>query len=485
MTTALAPRREQAIAQLANWRRNPVAFVRECFGVEPDAWQADALMSFASSKRIAMKAAKGPGKTTVLAWMVWNFLATRPYSNVAATSISGDNLQDGLWKELAKWHRHSPVLQRAFEWQKTRIVARESPDWWASARQWSKSADASQQSNTLAGLHADYMLFVIDEAGGVPLAVSATAEAALASGIETKFVIAGNPTHTDGPLWMACTQHSDLWHVIEITGDPDDPKRSPRISVEWARQQIAMYGRDNPWVLVNVFGKFPPGSINALLGPDEVRAAMERTYHESDYAWAQKRIGVDVARFGDDRTVLFPRQGLASFNPVVMRGKRTTEIAARVMMAQQKWGGAGDDILALIDDTGGWGHGTVDNLVAAGQSPIAVQYHAPAIDRQYKNRRAEMWMEMAKWIKRGGAIPHLPEMVGELTTPTYTFSGGQFLLEDKDAVKERLGRSPDLGDALALTFAIPDMPNNPDLPLGFGHTGRMRTEYDPFAEFAA
>lgn len=468
--------REAAIQKIAHWRHNPVAFVRECFGVEPDAWQAKTLQAFATTKRLAMKAAKGPGKTTVLAWLVWNFLATRPYSNVAATSISGDNLQDGLWKELAKWHRQSPVLSQAFEWQKTRIVARESPaDWWASARQWSKSADASQQSNTLAGLHADYMLFVIDEAGGVPLAVAATAEAALASGIETKFVIAGNPTHTDGPLWMACTQHADLWKVIEITGDPDDPDRSPRISIEWARQQIAMYGRDNPWVLVNVFGKFPPGSINALLGPDEVREAMSRKPLKSDYDWQQKRIGVDVARFGDDRTVLFPRQGLAAFNPVEMRAARTTEIAARVMMAQQRWGG---NALAIIDDTGGWGHGTVDNLIAAGQSPIAVQYHAPALDRQYKNRRAEMWMEMAKWVKRGGALPNIPELVSELTTPTYTFANGQFVMQDKDMVKEKLGRSPDLADALALTFAIPDMPADELIPL-VANQGRMRVEYDP------
>jgi phage terminase large subunit len=480
---ATATTRDRAIGQLRRWREDPVAFVRECFGVEPDAWQAHALMDFARSQRLAMKACKGPGKTTVLAWIVWNFLATRPYANVAATSISGDNLQDGLWKELAKWQHRSAFLLRTFEWQKTRIVAKEAPaHWWASARQWSKSADASQQANTLAGLHADYMLFVIDEAGGVPQAVAATAEAALASGIETKFVIAGNPTSTEGPLWMACTQHAALWKVIEITGDPDAPERSPRISKEWARQQIEMYGRDNPWVLVNVFGQFPPGSINALLGPDEVHEAMRRWPADEEYEWSQKRIGVDVARFGDDRTVLFPRQGLAAFDPVEMRGARTTAIAARVMHLQADWSEqSGDRALALIDDTGGWGHGTVDNLIAAGQAPIAVQYHAPAIDRQYKNRRAEMWMEMAKWVKRGGCLPNIPELVAELTTPTYTFVSGQFLIEDKDLVKGRLGRSPDLADALALTFALPEMPRHVPGP---GHRSRRGkgVDYDPLSD---
>jgi hypothetical protein len=69
-----------------------------------------------------------------------------------------------------------------------------------------------------------------------------------------------------------------------------------------------------------------------------------------------------------------------------------------------------------------------------------------------------MWIEMQKWVRKGGRLPNVPELVGELITPTYTFSNGQFVIEEKDQIKERLGRSPDLADALALTFAIPDMP---------------------------
>jgi hypothetical protein len=138
----------------------------------------------------------------------------------------------------------------------------------------------------------------------------------------------------------------------------------------------------------------------------------------------------------------------------------------------------------LIDDTGHWGHGVIDNLIATGESPIAVQFHAPALDPRYKNRRAEMWLEMADWVKRGGALPNVPELVGELTTPTYTFVNGKFQLEDKDMIKGRLGRSPDLADALALTFAVPDAPSR-------SHKRRVRTagnqattrhEWDPFRD---
>jgi hypothetical protein len=154
------------------------------------------------------------------------------------------------------------------------------------------------------------------------------------------------------------------------------------------------------------------------------------------------------------------------------------------MLATERWKAE----LILIDDTGHWGHGVIDNLLTAGYNPVGVQFHAPANDKRYKNRRAEMWILMAEWIKRGGSLPEIPEMVAELTTPTYTFSNGQFLLEDKDMIKQRLGRSPDLGDALALTFSLPEMPTEQG-EYGLLTRGKKREkdgsalhEYDPLGE---
>ena len=87
---------------------------------------------------------------------------------------------------------------------------------------------------------------------------------------------------------------------------------------------------------------------------------------------------------------------------------------------------------------------------------------------------------MAEWIKRGGALPNMPELVAELTTPTYTFAGGQLQLEDKDQVKRRLGRSPDLADALALTFGVPEMPRG--MAESRGSVGKVLHDFDPYAE---
>lgn len=402
-----------------------------------------------------MRCCKGPGKTAVLAWLAWNFLLTRPHPKIAATSITAENLADNLWTEMAKWQARSPLLQAAFEWQKTRIIAKDHPEtWWMSARTWPKSADSSQQADTMAGLHADYLLFLVDESGGIPDAVMATCEAGLSSCKEGHIIQAGNPTHLSGPLYRACTQDRHKWHVTEITGDPDDPKRSPRVSVEWARDQIRTYGADNPWVLVNVFGRFPPGSLDSLIGPDEVREAMSRVIRPEQYNYAAKILGVDVARYGDDASIIFPRQGLAGFNPKILRNLDSLQGAGHVAQAWGKW--QADAV--MIDASGGYGAGWIDALRGMGRDPIGVEFAGRPTSAKYLNKRAEMWFEMVEWVKRGGVLPDSPELLADLTTPTYAFRGDKLQIEAKDQIKARLGRSPDWGDALALTFAFPVEP---------------------------
>ncbi len=447
--------------EIAKWRRDPIYGVRKLFTAEPDPWQADALQLFAdpTKQRLAFKACKGPGKTAFLAWCMWLFFITRPHPKIAATSISAENLRDNLWTELAHWQHKSPYLRAKARWQKTQVVSIDHPEtWWMSARTWSKTADKNQQSLTLAGLHAKYTLAVLDESGGIPDGVMATADASLSTeGGEHRILQAGNPTHLEGPLYRAATTERHLWSLIEITGDPESPKRSPRISVQWAKEQIQKYGRENPWVLVNVFGQFPPGSLNALLGPDQVSEAMQRHYNEDTYAHAAKIIGVDVGRFGGDRTVIFPRQGKAAFTPIVLRPDRNTKgwtgiVAGRIAQGFDKWKAD----MIFVDDTGGWGAGVIDSLETGGYPVVAVPFSGKAMDPRYKNRRAEMHFLAANHVKGGGALPNIPELVREATATNYWYHNDQFQVEEKDQVKVKLGGdSPDLWDAFCLTFAAP------------------------------
>lgn len=438
---------------LAAWRKSPSKMVRDLFGVEPEPWQEEALEAFPNHQRLCFKASKGVGKTCLEAWLIWNFLLTRPHPKIAATAISGANLSDNLWTELALWQNKSPLLASTFTWTKTRIFANAYPEtWWCSARTSPQAADKTQQANTLAGLHADYIMFVLDESGGMPRAIMASAEAALSSCKEGHLVQAGNPTHLEGPLYDACTVERRLWKIIDINGDPDNPKRASRVSIEWARQQIEKYGRDNPYVLVNVFGQFPPSSLNALIGPDEVSAAMKRYYREGEIGKAPKILGVDVAQMGDDSSVIASRQGIQMFPLMKYRNIDSTQGAGQVARKWNDW----EADAAFIDNTGGFGAGWVDQLRLLGKAPIGIHFSGQANQKErYFNKRAEMAFEFVEWIKRGGALPENSELLAALTQTTYSFKGDRLILEPKDDVKLKLGYSPDEMDAAMLTFAEP------------------------------
>lgn len=472
-----------AAAKLAYWRELPwgaCRFVQDNFGATPDAWQEELLVAFAdpTKQRISLQACAGPGKTCGEAWCGWWFLGTQvsvdgtgyEHPKGLATSITGDNLRDNLWAELAKWQARSPYLSNQFTWTSQRIfqVSNEAT-WFLAARSWPKSGSADEQGRTFPGLHGKNVLVLVDESGSIPATIMRAAEQALPNTHFGCILQGGNPISYEGMLYEAAVHRAHLWHIIRVTGDPDDPKawvNSPRVSqvapgqqapAEWAREQIQTYGRDNPWVMAYILGQFPPASINTLLTIEQVIEAMERQIPALEYEHMQKRLGIDVARFGDDRTVIFARQGMntiVSNNPIVLRHQRTNDIAARVLEAKLRWGSE----LELIDDTGHWGHGVIDGLITAGTSPHAVVFHEKAINPRYANRRAEMWFSMANAIKGGCNLPNIGELKGELATPTYTFSHkGLLMLEEKDMVKKRLGRSPDLADALALTYALPEM----------------------------
>lgn len=462
------------VEAVKRWREHPSEMVRELFHANPDAWQEEALEAFPREPRLAMKACAGPGKTAVLAWIGWNFLLTRPHPMIGATSISGANLKSALWTELSRWGAQSQLLSEMFVQTKSEIFAKEHPQTWRlEARTWASDADATQIGNALAGVHAKYVMWLLDESGDYPEAIMPVCEGIFnGEPVEAHIVQAGNPTRLAGPLYRACTVARKLWRVIEITADPDDPKRTPRVSVEVARQQIEQYGRDNPYVLVRIFGRFPPSSFNALIGPDEVAQSMKRYYREYEIGQAALVLGVDVARFGDDASCVFPRRGIQAFMPKKFRNIDSTQGAGVVARI---WQDEGADA-CFIDDTGGFGAGWIDQLRLLGRAPIGIHFAGKANNAtKYVNKRAEMYFNAVEWIKRGGALPDVPELAAALTQTTYTFQGDRLLLEPKDDIKKKLGYSPDEADAFCLSFAEPVSISRP--------VGRARNtfDYDPFA----
>lgn len=469
-------------AKIKAWREKPIRFISEELKIQPDRWQENVLklLEDPANMRISMQACAGPGKSYLEAAIGWWFISCHgdagDHPQGAAVSITSDNLRDNLWPKFSMLRERSEYLKTAFSWNNDRCFATQHPaTWFLSARGWSKKASAEEQGETLSGLHSGYVICIIDESGGIPPTVSKRAEQALSNVKRGLILQAGNPISRGGMLYAAATTLRHLWKIVRVTGDPEDPDRSPRIGIEWAKQQIAVYGRDNPWVQAYILGEFPPAGINVLLGSDEVESAMERYIKPQEYSLQQKRLGIDVAREGDDRTVLFPRQGLQAFPPIEMRNQTGPQIASRAALAKSKWNWES----CFVDDTGGWGASTQDSMMMGGLAPIPVNFSGKADDSRYLNKRAEMWFRMAEWVKRGGALPKNPQLVRELTTPTFTFHNGKFQLEDKKQIKERLGFSPDLADALALTFAWPEMKAS-NVEGIFIKSSGVKSDFDPF-----
>jgi len=199
--------------------------------------------------------------------------------------------------------------------------------------------------------------------------------------------------------------------------------------------------------------------------------AARRVVPERELLWAEKAIGVDVARFGEDSSAICRRQGRVCHPLQVFRGIPTDALAERVAFAVREF--APD---AVNVDGGGPGPGVIDLLRRWGYAVNDIQFGSrPLEPGRWHNKRAEMWGLVREWLRTGGALPaEDAELRADLCAPRFGFGADGHLLklESKDRIKERGGRSPDRGDALALTFAVPVAPRRPE-PAGAsrGHIG--------------
>lgn len=489
--------------QLRRWAQDPLAFVRECLEVEPDTWQVEALRSVAP--RVAMKACKGPGKSSVLAWRALHLAGFHPHSNGIAVSITSDNLRDNLWKEIGVWYSRPKMawFRAAFELTAERLFAREAPrTWWLAARSFAQDARPDQQANTLAGLHAKVVYVLLDEVSDMPAGVVQAARGIFTvRDTQAYLIVAGNPTRAEGPLYDICTRERDSWDLIEITGDPDDPKRSNRIDIDNARAEIARWGRDHPVVQTNILGVFPTRAIDKLLSPDDIMRAEKRDAPVS--VWSKEPIvwGLDCARYGTDFSVLQKRQG-----PIAWRAHKfahcdgptlanlVSGVIQRDTEGKDAWGARKRRPDYLFVDVTGIGASPFDHLKLLGWSDIAVpvDFGASPEDQYYADKRAEMYDRAAKWVRTEGCLPSGSNRLGSQLCEPHIKWGERgrrscLILEKKEDMRKRGVASPDDADALALTFASSTLVRRdwshgrqPDgTPLEYSHeAGKCVTEYE-------
>ena len=221
---------------------------------------------------------------------------------------------------------------------------------------------------------------------------------------------------------------------------------------------------------------FGAANATAFIPQVMVQQAIGREMDCTQYQHAAIVLGVDVARFGDDRSVLTVRQGLMLLEQVSYRGMDLMTLASTVAAKAQEV-----DADAVFVDGVGVGAGVVDRLRQIGLDVIDAQAGARALDpSKYVNRRAEMWQAMKDWLRGGASIPDNQELIADLTGLNYSFApGGQVKLESKDELKKRGLPSPDTADSLALTFYEPVFAKR-DLP-ELQHDDGFAAGYKPWS----
>lgn len=218
---------------------------------------------------------------------------------------------------------------------------------------------------------------------------------------------------------------------------------------------------------------------NALIPLPIAREAANRVVTEAQIAAMPRILGVDVARYGDDRSVLFLRQGLVAFRPIAVRGLDTQELAGLVAAKCDEL----KPDAVFVDETG-IGAGVIDRLKHGAVRCVGINFGSKPTDARYLNKRAEMWDAVRQWLEQGGSIPDDEALIADLCAPLYSHAdaNNRMKLEGKDEMRKRGLPSPDLGDALALTFAMPVLPRTDFKGLPRQSAGRCRTDYDVLQE---
>lgn len=437
--------------RISRWRRiGPAEFAREVLGATPTDQQIQGGRALVERRRVSIRSGHGTGKSTFEAWCVLWFMACYFPAKVPCTAPTAHQLEDVLWSELAKWHRamasRLPALSSQFEWAAGAYRMASAPnESFAVAR-----TSRKENPEALQGFHSENILFLIDEASGVPDNIFEVAEGALSTA-GAFVVMCANPTRQSGYFFDSHHKMRSAWAALHWNGED-----SPNVSREYIDTMAKKYGRQSPVFKVRVLGDFVDAA-DGVISLELCEAAKAREVACNTAApivW-----GLDVARFGDDSTALAKRRGNHMLAPVrEWWGKDTMQTAGLI---KAEWDGAPESArpAAINVDVIGIGAGVVDRLKEMGLPVVGVNVaEAESVrenaDLSFNRLRDELWWRGREWLQaRDCWMPDDDETIGELTTPTYTIlSNGRIQVERKDDLKKRGVKSPNRADAWLLTF---------------------------------
>jgi hypothetical protein len=394
------------------YKNNPVLFVREVLNTEPDVWQIEFLNHIAAgNRRISVRSGHGVGKSTASAWaMLWYLF------------LRFDQLE---------------VKQDRIEMKSANNEA------FISAR-----TSRAEQPEALQGVHSDNVMLVADEASGIPEQVFEAAAGSM-SGHAAVTLLLGNPVRSSGFFFDTHNRLTADWITMKVSCAD-----SPRVSEAYIEEMKARYGEESNAYRIRVLGEFPRSDDDTVIPMELLELATQRDVEASKHAplvW-----GLDVARFGSDRSALCKRQGNAVVEPIktwknldLMQLTGAVVAEFEILVPSQR-------PQEILVDSIGLGAGVVDRLKELGLPARGINVaESPAMGGTYRNLKAELWHKAKAWLEqRDCRMPKDEALIAELAAVRYSFtSSGKIQIEGKDELKKRGMASPDRADAFCLTFA--------------------------------
>ncbi len=471
-----------------NWV-HPLRFATDVLGVDPWEKQREVLDAVMRERRVAVKSGNGLGKDFIAAVAVLWYLHCHDPAIVLSTAPTFRQVRHVLWRQIHRLHRGAAdmlggtMLDTRWDLAEDRYAL-------------GLSADGADQFQ---GFHCPNVLVVVDEAEGVDEEIYEAIDSVMTSQNPTLLLI-GNPTSTSGPFHRAFHEEIGIYRPITISALESPNVREGRIEIaglttaEWVEERREVWGENSDLFRSRVRGEFPLRGEDNLISMEDINAAIYEEDEDAPIlrqaqderagavgAWRQTVqddpfdlflpgmgpsagssmggygrvvVGVDVARFGSDRTVVLMRRGDRVESIRAFSRMDTMSAVGRVMVAVREH----RPDAVNVDDIG-VGAGVVDRLREQGVRAQGINVaEGPRRDRTCANLRAEGYRLLAgRFRDRRIRIPRDTELISELASLRYRYnSRGRLLMESKESMRKRGAQSPDKADALMLAFLDDD-----------------------------
>lgn len=450
--------------RIPRYRQDIELFAKEQFNFIADDWQKAVFDDVVLYNRVSVKSGQGVGKTAATAIIVLWFLCCFPYPRIVATAPTKQQLNDVLWSEVAKWQEKSPVLKRILKWTKTYIYMK------GYEKRWFAVARTATKPENMQGFHEDNMLFIIDEASGVADVIMEAIQGTL-SGENNKLLMLGNPTKTSGVFYDSHTKDRASYKCHTVNAE--NVARVNKDNIENLKRK---YGENSNVVRVRVYGEFPTQEDDVFISLSVIEQCSSKLYELPEEKKSPNIIlGVDVARFGDDETIIY-RNAQGKLNIAAKRKGQDlmstvgdiVKIYRETLKEFPEYRGK---VYVNIDDTG-LGGGVTDRLrevrrehqlykmvvvpINAAEKIETDTKAGKEAAEYYNNLTTHMWACLKELMEnREINIEEDEETVAQLSTRKYfVASNGKLELESKKEMKKRGLTSPDRGDAAALAVYL-------------------------------